>query len=187
MNLYQIVSLKNQLEQTLSPVSTQKINLKIRYQAAKPGDCGLGCVVMLLNYYGKTITIESLKKKYKKSPYYIDPAGWTHQGLVDICNTNNASAKAYRFKSMRFIVDMLEKGKPLIVSLRVPGIDNLHGLEVYQKKNSQLTLEGHLCLVSGVNDGLVVIQDPRNIGIHGKNTKVPIKTLLNIFTGNCIS
>lgn len=115
MNLYQIVSLKNQIEQTFFPVSTQKINLKVKYQEAKPGNCGLGCAVMFLNYYGETTTVEILKKKYNQYPS-----------------------------------------------------------------------EGHLCLVSGLDDGFVVIQDPRNIGIYGKNLSVPIKTFLNIFTGNCI-
>ena len=67
MSLSQIVSLKNHLEQILFPVSTQKINLKIKYQDAKPGDCGLGCVVMFLNYYGGTAIMEVFEKKYKKS------------------------------------------------------------------------------------------------------------------------
>lgn len=49
----------------------ENISLEVPYIEAEPGDCGIGCVVMMLQYLStESPNVKQLSNKYKKKNYY---------------------------------------------------------------------------------------------------------------------
>lgn len=173
------------LIQNYSFPSQDTIDINVPYHQAKPGDCGIGCVAMILDWFRIQTDVTSLNKKYCSTDYYLSKTGWKHQGLVQILKDYQISATSYKFITLKFLVAQLRQGRPLIVSLQVPEIDNLDEKN-YQKIDSSLPSTGHLCLLKGIINQSLILHDPRNIKGYGPNLKINIRDFIPYYTGRCI-
>lgn len=165
----------------------ENISLQVPYVSAEPGDCGIGCVAMMLQSRGiKTPDVDHLSEKYKKEGYYIHDIGWSHNGLVTILQESGVAARRAERQIIFQIVDSLQKDKPVMVSLRVPDVHNLSDKGFYKPQNEHVSNTGHLCLVVGIRKDTVVLHDPRNIGKYSAYLHVPFRDFKRIITGRCI-
>lgn len=163
------------------------ISLTVPYETALPDDCGIGCVAMLLKFRDiSTPTIKQLSEEYKNEKYYMNNVGWKHDGLTSILQQFGVDAYRAEHQSIFQIVRNLKNEKPVIVSLRVPEIDNLSKEGVYMGKEKSRPLIGHLCVVVGVFDESILLHDPRNVTIYKDYVQVPFADFKRAFTGRCI-
>lgn len=163
------------------------ISLAIPYEAALPDDCGVGCVAMLLKFRDvPTPSVQQLSREYKSDKYYMNNVGWRHDGLVAILQQFGVDAYRAEHQSIFQIVRNLKNEKPVIVSLRVPEIDNLSKEGVYMSKEKLRPPIGHLCVVVGIYDGGILLHDPRTVTIYKDYLKVPLADFKRVFTGRCI-
>lgn len=163
------------------------MNLEVPYYSAEVGSCGLGCVSMLLDYYGVCASVSDLMQHYKREPYYSQTLGWRHQGLATILNKHGIESQAYRFGSLRDLWHQLKDKKPVIASLKVPHINNLDPDNLYRRLDQTKPLEGHLCLITGISKTKITLHDPRNLDNYGANVKLDLPRFLEVFTGNWVS
>lgn len=174
---------------TSSKTGDKKINLllNIPYTKASLGNCGIGCVSMILKSKKiKSPTVIKLSKKYKKNNYYIKNVGWKHDGLVSILKEFGIDAYRKEQQTVSDLAQSLEKNKPIIVSLKVPSAENLSNDGTYKSRDKLLKHVGHLCVVVGINEGSIILHDPRNIGKYKKYLKININEFLKVFTQRCI-
>lgn len=183
---FRLIKLLNQLVTVFLPTN-RLVMLEVPYQPAKPGDCGIACVAMVLKFKRTPhVDLESLITRYKNANYYQDPIGWKHVGLVEILRKNGATAKYKKYQTLLSLVNYLRQGKPLIASLKVPTIETISQTDLYQPETVEAEFAGHLVVLVGIENGSFILHDSRSVGIYTKNTVVPFRTFAQIFTGNCI-
>ena len=158
------------------------ISLNTPYRESLPGNCGLACVAMIV----PDVKIETLVKRYKQPPYYLHPIGWTHKGLVEILADLNTHYQSKKYQTINQLIAYLSRGKPIIVSLRIPEANNVSNTKIYQAIDSSQKKTGHLCILTGVNNQGMILNDPRNLLIYSQHTITPLSVFAQIFTGNCI-
>ena len=164
----------------------KEISLDVPFESAPQGDCGLGCVKMILKYKRvKSLSIQELSKKYKDE-FYIEEIGWKHDGLIKILNDYELGAYRKSDQSFIQITDSINNNRPVIVSLRVPSMNTISEKGIYINRGNDQEQVGHLCVVVGYDDDNVVIHDPRNIFKYKDFLHVPKNDFLRVFTGRCI-
>lgn len=165
-----------------------KSQLKIPYQNAEPGDCGIACVAMILLWKHVNFgSFASFIKKYKTQSNYIEPIGWRHHSLLAIINGYSIRAEYHSYKTIFFLRNKIRRRSSVIVSVKVAQYTDISQKQLYMPVNSNnKALAGHLIVITGYcNEGFIV-NDPRNVGVYTKGLIVPYFTFANIFSGNCI-
>lgn len=113
--------------------------------------CGIASLGMLIDYYKPAVPVDTLLDEGIASGAYIDSAGWSHQGLINVVKkyglTGEAISLAHLSADDAFLEleKVLEEG-PVMASVYytfTPG----HPIP-------------HLVVVSDVKDGLVYYNDP---------------------------
>ena len=167
---------------SLIPYPKKKVLLKVDYVASDLGNCGIACVAMIV----RDVSVNELINSYKKEPFYKDPIGWYHNGLVHILAQNGHRAKALRFQTVVQLRNYLSNGQPVVVSLKVPFPDNIDANVVYKAIDRKKELTGHLCVLTGFDQQGFYLHDPRNIRNYSKNVYVPYGRFAEIFNGSGI-
>ncbi len=178
--IFKLLRFRNCLESYFYKPSKTKV-LNVPYISAKPGNCGIGCIAMLL----RLPSVENLERKYKTNNFYNKKLGWLHQGMMNILEGYGLKSLSRKFQSMDDVTKNIYNEKPVIVSLQVPEPNNL-GTGLYSKQDKSKPNVGHLCVVTGITQKGFIIHDPRNVGIYSKNLTVPFCVFAKIFTGNTI-
>jgi len=172
------------------PARNQKTNIRLNvpYFDSQPGNCGLACIQMLLGYYQRQVpTQKQLTRKYKSKPfYYLEPFGWTQQGLITILDNHGLPSISTDYVGLSTVIKRVGDRKPVIVSIQVPSINNLHSSKLYRPNNSQLLSEGHLVIITGIKDSKVLVHDPRNIGKYTAFLSVDYSVFNQIYSGRYI-
>lgn len=183
-----ILEILNQLIEQVPRRQLIDYDLNVPYISGKAGNCGITCVMMLFDYYGVSLSEkDKFIKKHKTKDNYGDPIGWTHQGLVNILSSEGIPAKKRNFKSLSFVIrQIIQHKNPVIVSLKVPAIDNISQKKLFAPIDKGKPLEGHICLTKGIRGKNVILHDPRNFGIYTKDLVVPFEVFEKVFSGNCI-
>lgn len=168
----------------LQSVPTE-VKLNVQYSPADTGNCGIASADMIIKFLGGSPLADF--DSYKTPSSYIENIGWVHQGLVDIIEGNSElNAKAFRYRSYRYVINKLSQGLPVIVSVRVPSPDNLSQETVYGKSDENGNLENHMVICVGYNQRSIYVNDPRDIGIYSKDLEVPRELFARLFNGNGI-
>lgn len=166
--------------------SSPNYHIPVSYQDAKPGDCGIACVAMILKW--KHINVGSFGtfvSKHKTEENYLEPIGWRHLAMVQILREYHIRSSYHKYKTLSFLLSELKKGHPTIISVRVPTVDTISPNRLYKGVNN-VEYTGHLCVVKGYENGYFIINDPRNVYKYAESVKVSPTVLSDIFTGNCI-
>lgn len=179
--LFRLITARNQIVTFFTKTLPSHL-VEVPYVSANPGDCGIGCISMLLNHQ---ISVDKLARQYKKPPFYTESLGWSHEGLKKILKDNQLECQLKRYHTPQLLIQHILKNQPVFVSLKVPNINNL-GNELYTKADDRKDVVNHLCLLVGVDRDSLILHDPRNVGIYSANVSVPIRLFSKIFTGNCI-
>lgn len=134
-----------------------------------------------------TPTEIELEVKYRDDQlYYISPHGWTHRGIVKIFNDNGLPSTSKDFATLSSLLFKLKRNQPIIASVQVPSIDNLHFTKLFAPKNQSLPNEKHLVLVVGTTQSKILIHDPRNKGKYSAFTPINVQDFNNVYTGRYI-
>ena len=109
--------------------------------------CGILCIKMAAEFFlKKSFSTHGLIMRGLELQGYTDALGWKHQGLVDICNDLNLTAKYGNFTPDE-IVESIEKGHLVIVSIK-------WGFRSHKTPKEKVLFwkkyGGHLALVIGV-------------------------------------
>lgn len=160
----------------------------VRYIPGKPGECGIACVLMALDYFQKPVSnIFEFIQTHQTPANYNPDSGWNHFALAKLLIDQQLQAKVQKFTCLNQLVSTIKSGGLAIVSLSVPAIDNLLPNQLYKPRNSNITSQGHLCLLVGFSPTDIIIHDPRNMPPHAAFTRIPIDHFSHIFTGKCIT
>ena len=106
--------------------------------------------------------------------------------MIKILNDYRLDAYRRSDQSLTQIVDSINNNRPVIVSLKVPSIDNISENGIYINRYDDQEQVGHLCVVVGYSDNDVIIHDPRNINKYKDFLHIPKDDFLRVFTGRCI-
>lgn len=107
----------------------------------KKYNCGPISLEMLLNFYDIPHVAEELEALCETSPRH----GTRHSGIVKAAKTLGARVVEKENANIDDIVVMLESGHPVLVNYFNP-----------------LTHVGHFAIIKGVDDGAVILADPKN-------------------------
>ncbi|MEN9390527.1 MAG: hypothetical protein RLZZ283_627 [Candidatus Parcubacteria bacterium] len=124
--------------------------------------CGVTSLAMVIDYYTQAVPVNALLKQGIASGAYLDGAGWTYKGLIQLANKYGLEGKSYDLKSAgedaafeRFKKELA--GGPVIAS-------------VHYKFDPKSTIP-HLVVIDEIRDGLVYYNDPA-AKVGGKSISV---------------
>lgn len=126
--------------------------------------CAPTCIAMVFSYLkGKSITPEDVVK-FTKNDYYVNGVG-SSWSIFEACSSNWGVACTYIGTSTNSIVNALESGKPVILSMG-PGI---------------FTKSGHFIVLTGIDeDGKITVNDPNdNAKKNHAGKKFSISQIIN--------
>jgi hypothetical protein len=112
--------------------------------------CGIASLAMLIDFYGKKVSVDTLLKEGINAGAYSN-AGWTYAGLIGVSHAHGLSGEAHDFGSAQSDAawdafrDALKDG-PVMASVHY----------TFDPKNPI----PHLVIVTGVTDGMVYYNDP---------------------------
>jgi len=113
--------------------------------------CGIASLAMLVDFYKPAVSVDVLLQEGINSGAYIQNAGWSHQGLINLAKDYGLVGKAVGLSDLSMeeafgkLEDEVGVG-PVIVSVHY----------TFQPTNPI----PHLVVVNGVKDGLVYYNDP---------------------------
>jgi hypothetical protein len=150
-------------------------------------DCGIVCVKMILNAYGKAkdtsimdLTNEGIKLggyiAYDENGNLVD-RGWYHQSLVDLLHSFGIKAKRKDPQSIESVANDILHNRLVMISVLIPGRAYINEDGAYSAK-PQAKYGGHLLLGIGVRmkgklvEGIYV-HDPMGLPTYQANTFIP--------------
>lgn len=114
--------------------------------------CGIASLAMLIEYYEPgSVTVDKLLNEGITSGAYLDDAGWTHSGLINLSKKYGLTGGSYDMAGQSMesafskLKDVLKEG-PVMVSVHY----------TFDPKNPI----PHLVVINGVSEGRVYYNDP---------------------------
>jgi len=118
--------------------------------------CGIADLGMIIDYYSdEEINIDNLLREGISSGAFINGAGWSHMGLINLSNKYGLGGKAY-YPTDLSSIDAFDMLKSYLED--GPAIASVH------YKLEPTNPIPHLIVVNGVKNGLVYYNDPANAG-----------------------
>lgn len=113
--------------------------------------CGIASLAMLIDYYKPTVNVDTLLEEGIANGAYIENAGWSHAGLINLAQSYGLSgaAHSYAYLGMTDAFATLESAVaagPVMVSVHYT-FDPTNPIP-------------HLVVITGVHDGRVYYNDP---------------------------
>lgn len=115
--------------------------------------CGVASVAMLIDFYrgSGTVSPQGLLEEGIASGFYLENAGWTHEGLARLAERRGLEGEPYDLSYLNMdaaferLAGILQDG-PVIAS-------------VYSRFNPKSTIP-HLAVINGIEGGMVYYNDP---------------------------
>ncbi|TSC96611.1 MAG: Uncharacterized protein Athens071426_172 [Parcubacteria group bacterium Athens0714_26] len=149
------------------PHASQHLHIKIKKWRSKA--CGIVCLAMLFEYFGKKISPNEILKKGLKLNGYLENIGWRHKVLVEI-------AKHYDFMGKNLdwseIDAKIAFRKTLIYLNKYPIMVSIHN-------SFNPSRGGHLVVLTKFNGKKVFYNDPDSYNVKNLAQSITLKKFLD--------
>ncbi len=113
--------------------------------------CGVTSLAMIIDYYTSTVSVDTLLNQGIAAGAYLQSAGWTYKGLIELANNYGLSGSSYDLAGMSNKNALAEftayvQGGPVIAS-------------IHYKFDPASTIP-HLVVINAIKDGVVYYNDP---------------------------
>jgi predicted double-glycine peptidase len=113
--------------------------------------CGIASLAMIIDYYKPAVSVESLLKQGINSGAYLDSAGWTHQGLINISKKYGLNGSTVSLAHLNNAAALAEFKKHLK--------DGPVMASIHYKFDPQSTIP-HLVVINSIDGDIVSYNDP---------------------------
>ncbi len=113
--------------------------------------CGVASLAMIIDYYKPAVPVDTLLKQGIAAGAYLESAGWTYKGLIQLSAKYGLSGNSYDLGKL--------STKSAFTQFKEQLADGPVIASVHYKFDPKSTIP-HLVVINGIRDGLVYYNDP---------------------------